>query len=157
MGYLGATLTQVLTRAGGADVSVRDVTIAQMENGARECGWRHDFEKVSWVLFCLGKRRSTFGAHRDQTNLRATGAVRDVRGRWKSQNRKNVYLTPYVEEPLNSKVIKGFVLELRSRKCFSCFGIPMFYINICVINILCTFRIFGYLAMIHWSILRLRK
>ena len=31
-----------------------------------------------------------------------------------------------VEELLNSKVIKSFVPELRSRKCFSCFGIPMF-------------------------------
>ena len=49
-------------------------------------------------------------------------------GRWKSQNRKNVYLSPYVGEPLNSKVIKSFVPELRSRKCFSCFGIPMFYV-----------------------------
>ena len=39
-------------------------------------------------------------------------------GRWKSQNRKNVYFSPYVEEPLNSKVIKSFVPELRSRKCF---------------------------------------
>ena len=35
-------------------------------------------------------------------------------GRWKSQNRKNVYLSPYVEEPLNSKVIKSFSPELRS-------------------------------------------
>ena len=34
----------------------------------------------------------------------------------------------YVEEPLNSKVIKSFVPELRSRNCFSCFGIPMFYV-----------------------------
>ena len=41
MGYLGTTLTQVFTRAGGADVSLRDVTIAQMGNGATECGWRH--------------------------------------------------------------------------------------------------------------------
>ena len=41
MGYLGATLTQVFTRAGGADVSLRDVTIAQMENGASECKWCH--------------------------------------------------------------------------------------------------------------------
>ena len=49
-------------------------------------------------------------------------------GRWKSQNRKNVYLSPHVEEPLNSKVIKSFVPELRSRKCFSCFEIPMFYL-----------------------------
>ena len=38
MGYLGATLTQVFMRAGEADVSLRDVTIAQMGNGARECG-----------------------------------------------------------------------------------------------------------------------
>ena len=50
--------------------------------------------------------------------------------RWKSQNRKNVYLSPYVEEPLNSKVIKSFVPELRICKCFSCFGIPMFYVYI---------------------------
>ena len=49
-------------------------------------------------------------------------------GRWKSRNRKNVYLPPYVEEPLNSKVIKSFVPELRSRKCFLCFEIPMFYV-----------------------------
>ena len=38
MGYLGATLTQVFTHARGADVSLRDVTIAQMGNGATECG-----------------------------------------------------------------------------------------------------------------------
>ena len=34
-------------------------------------------------------------------------------------------LSPYVEKPFNSKVIKSFVPELRSRKCFLCFGIPM--------------------------------
>ena len=38
------------------------------------------------------------------------------------------YLSPYVEKPLNSKVIKSFVPELRSRKVFLCFGIPMLYI-----------------------------
>ena len=32
---------------------------------------------------------------------------------------------PYVEKPFNPKVIKSFILELRSRKCFLCFGIPM--------------------------------
>ena len=51
-------------------------------------------------------------------------------GRWKSQNRKNVYLSPYVEKPLNSEVIKSFVPELRSRKRFSSFEIPMFYVYI---------------------------
>ena len=74
---------------------------------------------------------STFGARRGQTNLRATGAARDWGGgRWKSQNRKNVFLSPYVEESLNSKIIKSFVPELRSRKCFSCFEIPMFYVYV---------------------------
>ena len=43
-------------------------------------------------------------------------------GRSKSQNRKNVYLSPYVEEPLNSKVIKSFVPELRSREYFRVSG-----------------------------------
>ena len=51
-----------------------------------------------------------------------------IGGRWKSQRRKNVCLSPYIEEPLNSKVIKSFVPELRSRKCFLCFEIPMFYV-----------------------------
>ena len=37
-------------------------------------------------------------------------------------------LSPYVEKPLNSKVIKSFIPELRSHKCFSCFRIPMFYV-----------------------------
>ena len=35
---------------------------------------------------------------------------------------------PYVEKPFSTKVIKSFVSELRNRKCFSCFGIPMFYV-----------------------------
>ena len=68
MGYLDATLTQVFTRLREADVSLRDVTIAQMGNGARECEWRHaleahaeafrDFEEsqLSWVL----PRKKTF-------------------------------------------------------------------------------------------------
>ena len=32
---------------------------------------------------------------------------------------------PHVKKPFNSKVIKSFVPELRSRKCFLCFRIPM--------------------------------
>ena len=90
-----------------------------------------------WILGDLKKlvelrtrhrtRRVDFRGSQRPMNLHATGAARDG-GRWKSQNRKNVYLSPYVEEPLNSKVIKSFVPELRSRKCFSCFGIPMFYV-----------------------------
>ena len=41
-----------------------------------------------------------------------------VEGRRKSQHRKIVPLSPYVEKPFNLKVIKSFVPELRSRKCF---------------------------------------
>ena len=94
--------------------------------------WRHarkiwgDLKKVSWELDTK-QEASTFRARRGQTSLRAMDTAWDG-GRWKSQNRKNVYLSPYVEEPLNSKVIKSFVPELRSRKCFSCFGIPTFYV-----------------------------
>ena len=53
---LGATLTQVFTRVGGTDVSLRDVTIAQRETGLPSAGDvtprkrsedLGDFEKVS--------------------------------------------------------------------------------------------------------------
>ena len=40
------------------------------------------------------------------------------------------YLSSDIEKPLNLKVIKSFVPELRSRKCFSCFGIPMLSIYV---------------------------
>ena len=140
MGYLGATFTQVFTRTGGADVSLRDVTIAQMENGARECGWRHapearggfgGFWKIQLVELSPAPEEDGWLslACRSQASGLVLGAARDG-GRWKSQNRKNVYLSPYVEEPLNSKVIKSFVPELRSRKCFSCFGISTFYVYV---------------------------
>ena len=69
-------------------------------------------------------------------------------GRWKSQNRKNVHLSPYVEEPLNSKVIKSFVSELRSRKYFSWFEIPIFYVYIYIWTLYVHFA-YPYLAMVH--------
>ena len=82
-------------------------------------------KKVSWVEFCLGGRRLTFtrsprpcvGYHT------CCGGVADGKA-----NIERLCLSPYVEKPFNSKVIKSFVPELRSRKCFSCFGIPMFYV-----------------------------
>ena len=77
--------------------------------------------------------------------------LHEMGSRWKSQNRKKVYLAPYVEEPLNSKVIKSFVPELRSRKCFSCFEIPMFYIYIYIyIWTLYVHFAYPYLVMVHW-------
>ena len=134
MDYLGATLTQVFTCARGADVSLRDVSIAQMGNGASKCEWRHAPEarggfgilkKVSWVENWTPNEKSWLSLAR-----RGLWQVsHEMGGRWKSQNRNNVYLSPYVEEPLNSKVIKGFVPEQRSRYVFfSNFEIHMFYL-----------------------------
>ena len=45
------------------------------------------------------------------------------------------------KKPFNSKVIKkSFVPELRSRKCFLCFGILMFYVYMCVMDIMNVLR-----------------
>ena len=78
-------------------------------------------KSVSWVESCLGRKRLNFACS-SKPGQQPFWRVPHVcgGGRWKSQNRKNVYLSPYVEEP--------FVPELRSRKCFSCFEIPMFYV-----------------------------
>ena len=137
MGYLGATLTQVFTHACGTDVSLIDVTIAQMGNKATDCGWRHAPEARGgfWGFWKSQLVELSPASGEDGwLSLAHGGLAADMHlwwgggGRWKSQNRKNVYLSPYVEEPLNSKIIKGFVPELRSCKCFSCFEIPMFYV-----------------------------
>ena len=84
--------------------------------------------ELSWVESCLGRRRLALACSPKPGQWPLWWVPDVLGGRWKSQNRKNVYLSPYVEEPLNSKVIKSFVPELRSRKCFSCFEIPMFYV-----------------------------
>ena len=138
MGYLGATLTQVFTRAGGADVSLRVVIIAQMGNGAWECGWRHapearggflGFWKSQLVEFCLGRRRLAFACSPKPGQWPCGGCHKCWGwGDGKVITERLWISLPYVEEPLNSKVIKSFVPEQRSRKCFSCFEIPMFYV-----------------------------
>ena len=60
---------QVFTRARGADVSLRDVTIAQMGTRATECGWCHSPEarggfleiwKSQLVEFCRPKKKGDF-------------------------------------------------------------------------------------------------
>ena len=114
----------VNARAGGAYMSLRDVTIPQIGNGASKCDWRHAPEARGgfgefWRK--LGELSSASGE--DGWLSPARGGLGQVShvfwgGRWKSQNRKNVYLSPYVEEPLNSKLIKSFVLELRSHYVF---------------------------------------
>ena len=132
--------TDVHARAGEADVSLRDFIIAHIGSGITECGWRHAPEECggfgeilkkseSWDETCFGRRRLAFACSR-----RPLWRVPHVLGggRWKSQNRKIVLLPPYVEEPLNSKVIKSFVPEQRNRQVFFVFRDPMFYV-ICYI------------------------
>ena len=53
--------------------------------------------------------------------------------RWKSQYRKMVSLS-LCQKTFKLKGNKSFVPELRSRKCFSCFGIPM--LSMCVMDIM---------------------
>ena len=72
----------------------------------------------SGVETCLGRRRLAFVCSPKPVQWPLWQVPHEMGGSWKSQNRKNVYLSPYVEEPLNSKVIKSFVPEQRSRYVF---------------------------------------
>ena len=85
-----------------------------------------DFEKVSELSSALGEDGWLSQAHQGLV----AGATRDG-GAYGKISIERWYLSPYVEKPFDSKVIKCFVPELRSRKCFSCFGIPMFYVYVC--------------------------
>ena len=118
---------------------------------AGSVGW--DLRKVSELSSCLGRRRLTFGARRSQASGLAVDVARGGgggwgRGRWKSRHRKIVPLSSLCRKTFNSKVIKSFVLELRSVLCF---GIPMLSIytsyehSMYIANI----RIMGMLQY-HW-------
>ena len=97
--------------------------------------------------FSVRGRRLTFGARRGLT----AGVARSGGGgggRWKSHHRKIVSLyLPYDEKPFNSKIIKCFVLELRSRQVFLCFGISM--LSICALWTLWTFCIPVWICLFH--------
>ena len=68
---------------------------------------------------------------------------------WWGADRKDGISLPYVERPLNSKVIKSFVPELRSHKCFLCFGIPM--LSICVLWTFYVHFTYSCMRMLHLS------
>ena len=157
------TWAQVLTRTQGGCVVHR----CQNKNPrTRGCEWRHapeacaedlgDFEKsqLSWVL----PREKTV-----DFRLLAEALWRMPHmlgwGRWKSLHRKIEPLSPYVEKPLNSKAIKSFVPELRSRKCFFVFR-DSYVIYICALWTLwtfcvpvwiCLFHVFMYGYVTHWN------
>ena len=82
--------------------------------------WGLRFEKSEWVEFCRRKKKVDF-----RLLAEALWRVRTWFGADGKVSRERWHLSPYVEKPLNSKVIKSFVPELRSRKWFSCFGILM--------------------------------
>ena len=77
------------------------------------------FEKSQWVESLPGKKKVDFRGSSWPDEFVHYGRCKN------SQHRRIVSLSPYVEKPFNSKVIKSFVPELRSRKCFLCFRIPM--------------------------------
>ena len=86
------------------------------------------FEKVSELRTRHRKRRVDFRGLQRPDKFARNGR----RMRWGADGKVIIerlcISLPYVEKPLNSKVIKSFIPELRSRKCFLCFGIPMFYV-----------------------------
>ena len=118
--------------ARGADVSFRDVTKETPDRkydwvmwmtsctGSVRGGFWGIWKNVSELCSCLGRRRLTFAC-----SPRPCGRCRTWFGADGKVSIERLCLSPHVEKPFNSKVIKSFVSELRSRKCFSCFRIPM--------------------------------
>ena len=151
-GLLRCKLERGCWRARGEDVSFTDVKIKipdrRYDQGmwmtsctGSVCGefWEIWEKSVSWVLSRKNKvdfRLLAMALRRVRTWFGADGKVSIER--W--------YLSPYVEKPLNSKVIKSFVPELRSRKCFLCSRISMLSVYMDIMNILCTFH-----TSISWS------
>ena len=134
-GLVRCKLERWCWRACGEDMSLTDVKIKIPDSKYDRGMWmtsctgsvRGGFWEI-WkgqlVEFWLGGRRLTFARSpmpcgRCRTWFGGDGKVSIER--W--------YLSPYVKKPFNSKVIKTFVRELRSRKRFSCFRIPMFYVH----------------------------
>ena len=121
--------TGVRARGGGADVSLRDVTIAHIGSwfrGAGDVTHRKSAEdfgrfwKCPWVE--MRSREKTVGF------CLLAGAAR-VGGAAEKARIERLCFSPYVKEPLNSKVIKNVsYLNWEVVMCFSFFEIPMFYV-----------------------------
>ena len=81
------------------------------------------FEEKQLVEFERGSRDLELGEARRRCALRAPWFAWVESWRCKSSlHRKIVRLSPHVEKPLNSKVIKSFVPELRGQKIFCVSG-----------------------------------
>ena len=156
MGCLGATWTQVFTHVRGVDVSFRDVKIKIPDRGM-------------WMTSCTESERGGFGGiwkKSVSSELDSHGKSRLsglAEARWicvlqaphemgggadgKVIIERLCISLPYVET-FNSKVIKGFVPELRSRYMFFVFR-DFYVLCIYVMNILCTFHTYSYTGMLQ--------
>ena len=132
------------SRACGADVSFRDVTINIPDRKCDQgCEWRHAPEawaeiwekSVSWD-WDLGEAR----------RICVLQASHVIGGRCKSQHRKIVSLL-MSKNLLTQKVIKSFIPELRNRQVFSCFEIPT--LSICALWTLWTFCVPVWICYIY--------
>ena len=140
-------VTGVYAFARSADVSLRDITIAR--DGKRGLASANDVTHRKCVedfarfwKSHLVELRPASGEDGWLSLARGDlcGGCHTCGGcRWKSQDRKIVPLSSYVEKPLNSKVIKSFVPELRSRYVFFEFR-DSYVLVIYVMNTLRTFR-----------------
>ena len=101
----------------------------QIEIGTREAndvmpGSAEDFgdlRKVSELSFSIRRRWLTFGACQGLEADATCGGEADGK-----VSIERLCITLLMSKNLlTQKVIKSFVPELRSRKCFLCFGIPM--------------------------------
>ena len=98
--------------------------------------WR---KTVSWVLRSEEEGWLSL-ARRNQASSLVGGSTRVGGGVDEKASIERLCLSPYVEKPFNSKVIKSFVPELRSRYVFFVFR-DSYVLFIYVMNILCTFHI----------------
>ena len=99
-----------------------------------------DLRKVSELSFSVRGRQLTSGARRDQTSRLRRGAARGGGGGGALSLCRITF---------NSKVIKSFVPELRSRKCFLCFGIPM--LSIYELGTFYVHFTYSCMAMLNWD------
>ena len=95
-----------------------------------------------WILGILKKSVSWVLTRRKKVDFRSLAEALCRVRRWFGADGK-VSIEKCIsllmsKKPFNSKVIKSFVPELRSRKCFSCFGISM--LSIYELCYLCALR-----------------
>ena len=125
----------------------------------RGCEWRHvpeacgeDFGrfKKSELVEILPRKKTVDFRGSPKPGQWPCGTCRTWFGADGKVSIERLHLSPYVEKTFNSKIIKSFVPEIKSRKCFSCFGIPTFYVYM-----LWTFYVhftYSCMTMLHLSL-----